>query len=77
MRKNISDFLSGLKLAFLGSVILGLGFGGVVLLGKVTSAFTDGNSSALIETLFIFIYGTYLFALCWLTGKFIIPKYYN
>ena len=77
MNNNILYFLSGLRFVFLGSLISGFGLGGVVLLGKMTGALTHGTTSLLIQIVFIFIYGTYLIALCWLTGKYIVPKYSN
>ena len=75
MQKQISFFLSGLLFTFLGSIISGLGFAGVVILGKVTSFITNGNSSNLTVVLFILIYGSYVVALAWGAGKFIVPRY--
>lgn len=75
MQKQTSIFLSGLLFTFLGSIISGLGFAGVVILGKVTSFITNGNSSNLTEVLFILIYGSYVVALAWGAGKFIVPRY--
>ena len=75
MQKQTSFFLSGLLFTFLGSLISGLGFAGVVILGKVTSFITNGNSSNLTVVLFILIYGSYMVALAWGAGKFIVPRY--
>ena len=75
MQKQTSFFLSGLLFTFLGSLISGLGFAGVVILGKVTSFITNGNSSNLTVVLFILIYGGYVVALAWGAGKFIVPRY--
>jgi hypothetical protein len=75
MQKQTSFFLSGLLFTFLGSIISGLGFAGVVILGKVTSFITNGNSSNLTVVLFILIYGSYVVALAWGAGKFIVPRY--
>ena len=75
MQKQISFFLSGLLFTFLESIISGLGFAGVVILGKVTSFITNGNSSNLTVVLFILIYGSYVVALTWGAGKFIVPRY--
>jgi hypothetical protein len=65
MQKQTSFFLSGLLFTFLGSIISGLGFAGVVILGKVTSFITNGNSSNLTVVLFILIYGSYVVSLAW------------
>ena len=75
MQKQTSFFLSGLLFTFLGPLISGLGFAGVVILGKVTSFITNGNSSNLTVVLFILIYGGYVVTLAWGAGKFIVPRY--
>jgi hypothetical protein len=71
----VSYFLKGLVFVFLGSIISGFGFVGVVLLGKVTAQLSGGNTTTLIEVMFTLIYGAYLFILCWLAGKYIVPFY--
>jgi hypothetical protein len=78
MRSTQSYFLSGLIFVFLGTLISGLGFGGIVLLGKVTTVLLDGSTpSNLVKFVFSVIYAIYLFVLIWFTGKIIVPKYTN
>ena len=77
-RNHVSYFLSGLLFVFLGSLISGLGFVGVVSLGKVTSVLSAGDTSSnFARVIFSIVYGAFLIALCWLTGKFIVPRYRN
>jgi formate hydrogenlyase subunit 3/multisubunit Na+/H+ antiporter MnhD subunit len=75
MKKNGWFVLSGLLFMFLGSCISSLGFVGIILLGKVTGKVTNGETSFLIECLFISTFGLFLVILCWATGKFIVPRY--
>lgn len=75
MKIQVLYFLKGLVFVSLGSIISGFGFVGVVLLGKVTSQLFGGSTATLIEVIFTLIYGSYLFLLCWLAGKYIVPLY--
>jgi len=75
MKKNGWFVLSGLLFIFLGSCLSGLGFVGIVLVGKVTGMVTNGETSFIVEFSFISTYGLFLVILCWGTGKFIVPLF--
>jgi hypothetical protein len=62
---------------FLGSCISGLGFVGIVWIGKVTGKVSNSETSFLVECSFISTFGLFLVILCWATGKFIVPRYMN
>jgi hypothetical protein len=68
--------ISEILFVVLGTLISGLGFIGVVGLGKITTFLTNGiYSTNLIQVSFIVVYGFYILVLCWLTGKYIVPFY--